>query len=255
MTHGVTASVNPLSLPGGMACGACHEVYATRGLDAAAASGLGLALGRILGDRRPLLLIRHEMLDREAGTPYAPGLVEFGIDPGMVTLVRARDAATLLQGGLEGARCPGLGAVILELWGETNLYDLTASRRLSLAAERSGVPLLLLRFMATPQPSAAETRWRLQAAPSRALPANAPGQPAFHLTLLRHRHGLATGTWRLEWNRDDQHLDCRQIPDVLHAPSAGSATTSTPLHGRVVSLPADRPDPARETGVVWREAG
>eukprot|EP01035_Chromulina_nebulosa_P064639 gene64639-88434_t len=58
--------------------------------------------------------------------------------------------------------------------------------------------MLLLRVAASPAASAAATRWLVQAAPSRPLAANAPGPPAFTVTLLRHRGGAAGNTWHLE---------------------------------------------------------
>jgi hypothetical protein len=53
-----------------------------------------------------------------------------------------------------------------------------------------------------PSPSAAHTRWQVMAAPSMALEANAPGRPAFDLTLLRHRGGRDGLHIIMEWDRD-----------------------------------------------------
>ena len=50
-------------------------------------------------------------------------------------------------------------------------------------------------------PSAAQTRWRIGAAPWRSLPANAPGFPLFDVSLLRHRGGIAEFDARVEWDR------------------------------------------------------
>ena len=61
---------------------------------------------------------------------------------------------------------------------------------------------LMLRAGASPAPSAAQTRWQVRALPSRALAANAPGRPAFAVTLLRHRGGVVEREWRVEWDRD-----------------------------------------------------
>jgi protein ImuA len=93
--------------------------------------------------------------------------------------------------------------------------DLTASRRLSLAAEKSGVPLLLLRMNAEPVPSAAETRWRVAAAPSHALPGNAPGMPCFDVELLRCRSRPAGQSWRLEWDRDRKLFRDAALPGAV----------------------------------------
>lgn len=179
----------------------CHELYAARTPDAAAMSGLALVLIQRTAPQA-ILWVRQTMIDCEAGCPYPPGLAELGIDPGRLILVRAPDSVSALQAGLEGARCPALGAVLIELWGEAKAFDLTASRRLVLAARKSGVPLLLTRVAARPQPSAAASRWQVAAAPSRPRAANAPGSPAFALTLLRGRDRSEGARHHLEWDRD-----------------------------------------------------
>ena len=66
----------------------------------------------------------------------------------------APDAKALLRGAADAARCAGLGALVVECWGKCPELDLTASRRLALAAEQSGVTLLMLRLEAEPSPSA-----------------------------------------------------------------------------------------------------
>jgi protein ImuA len=65
------------------------------------------------------------------------------------------------------------------------------------------VTVLVLRIAGEVQPSAADTRWRVAAAPSIALEAEAPGAPMFDLELLRRRAGPPAGPWRVEWNRDE----------------------------------------------------
>ena len=62
--------------------------------------------------------------------------------------------------GNGGLRCSQIAAVV----GELGDISLTASRRLQLAAEETGVTAMLLRSKEnTPAPSAAATRWRLDA--------------------------------------------------------------------------------------------
>ncbi|CAN1547566.1 COG4544 Uncharacterized conserved protein [Rhabdaerophilaceae bacterium] len=225
--------------------GRLTDLYAAREADAVAATALALACAAGAGGDRPWLWVRQENLTRETGMPYAPGLVEFGLAPENLVLVRASDARSALQAGLEGARCAALGAVIIELMGETRALDLTASRRLALAAKQAKTPIFLVRTGAEPQPSAAETRWHIRAAPSRALPANAPGNPVFSLTLLRHRGGLQSGAWYLEWNRDRRSFEERTARQILATP------LSPTLPGRVAPLPANRPDHPS----AWRKTG
>lgn len=205
---GLGAAEIDATLSGGLERAALHEVYAAGAADLAAATGfaLGLALRAAQGEaargERSILWVRQDFVDAETGRLHAPGLNELGLDPARLLLVRARDAEGVLRAGAEGARCPALGAVLIEPWGEPRAFDLTASRRLALAAEGSGVMALLLRVAAAEAPSAARTRWQVRPLVSRALEANAPGNPAFGLRLLRHRGGVAECEWRVEWNRD-----------------------------------------------------
>ncbi len=230
--------------------GALHELYAETQGDAPILAALALMLAPApspAAPQRETLWVRHAFNDTETGRPCPSGLAELGFDPGRILLLRARDQASALQGALEGARCAALGSVIVEFWGEARGYDLTASRRLTLAARASGVPLFLLRAGARPAPSAAETRWLARAAPSRALAAQAPGPPAFHLSLLRARDGREGTRLLLEWNRDAGRLDSRLI--------AADPGRREALPRPVAALPAGRPGAARDMGLPGRLAG
>src|SRR4029450_3477181 len=91
--------------------------------------------------------------------PYAPALAAW-FDPARLLMVTARRDEDLFWAVEEGLRCPGIAAVL----GETRAADLTAGRRLSLAAEKSGVPALRLRAQHAPPQSVLTTRWRVSAA-------------------------------------------------------------------------------------------
>jgi protein ImuA len=56
----------------------------------------------------------------------------------------------------EGLKCAALSAVVGEIWGNPKALDFTATRRLAVAAERGGVPALLLLFGAAPNLSGAQ---------------------------------------------------------------------------------------------------
>lgn len=233
---------------------ACHELYAAREADApsATAMALGCALQFLQG--RPLLWVRHDLVDLATGSAYAPGLGELGLDLAQLTLLRAREARSVLQAGLEGARCAALGAVVVELWGETRLLDLTASRRLALAAKASKTPLFLVRVAAAPQPSAAETRWQVRAAPSRALAANAPGPSIFDLTLLRHRNGQEGLRCHMEWDADARTFTARPIAGGAPIVEPHREQAGPPLSRRVVPFSLDRPCP-HPAGALVTQAG
>ncbi|WP_137389869.1 ImuA family protein [Rhodoligotrophos defluvii] len=247
------------AIGGGLPRGALHEVFGARAADgvAAAAFGLGLAC-RASGADRPILWVRQDMVAREYGELYGPGLQEFGLSPEKMVLVRLRDGLQALRAGHEALRCSALGAVVIELWGNPKALDLRATQKLARAAARSRVSVFLIRIMGQAQPSAALSRWSVAAlrsgppelslkdvigkeAPMGA-PASAlfgPGLPAFRLDLLRHRAGFPPRCWHVEWN-------CERL--IFQEPALSRA---------VAALPADRP--AAPGGpvapLVWRRAG
>jgi protein ImuA len=190
-------------LGGGLARSALHEFYATTFEDSSAVAAFALALAmRGVLPGRPIVWIREKQCTVRAGHLYAAGLVELGFDPDDLVLVDAPDTRAVLRAGADIVKCGEVGAVVIEPWGKAPLLDLTASRRLSMAAAGSGVLTLMLRADAQPAPSAAQTRWQVASAPSSPLTANAPGNPAFDIALLRHRSGIPGFETRLEWNRD-----------------------------------------------------
>ena len=215
-------------LGGGLTRGGVHEIYAPSSAHTGAATGFATALAVRAAGARPILWVRQDFLDAETGCLNAAGLAEFGLDPARIILVRARDAEGVLRAGEQAARCASLGVVVIEPCGSPKILDFTASRRLSLASAKSGVPILLHRATASPSHSAALTRWSVAAARSRALEANAPGFPAFELNLLRHRGGTAGQSWCVEWDRDRKSFQSQQRAGVA------------PLPCTVVSLSGDR---------------
>jgi protein ImuA len=195
-------------LRGGIARARIHEIYAANPDDASGAAGFAALLatrmvGKEEGRGKPLIWLRERRKLHSHGIIQAKGLAELcGAMPHDCLFVLADDTKALLRAGLDALRCDGFGAVVIEAEGRVTELDLTTSRRFALAAEQSGVTLLLLRIGTEPGPSAAETRWAAASAPSRAWPANAPGAATFDLTLLRQRSGPSGMSWRLEWDRD-----------------------------------------------------
>jgi len=234
-------------LGGGLVRAGVHEAFAASGGDQPAAVGFALAaLARAAAGRSPgaraLVWVRHDALEAEAGRPYGPGLADWGLDPRRLLFVRARTVADALRAAGEAARLTSLGGVLLEVWGEDKRLDLTVSRRLALRAEAAGTPVFFVRAGAAPAPSAAASRWRVRAAPSVPLSAQAPGAPAFEVEVLRRRGGSAGGPWRLEWSRDD----------AAFRPLAAAA----PSFGAVAAVSTDRPfrDRPGEEGPARRRA-
>lgn len=187
-----------------------HELHAIEPGDAAAAAGFGVAMA-LAGGATPLLWLRTQAAERQGGRLYATGLLDLGLDPQALVLAVVADEAALLRAAADASRCSGLGTLVVEAWGRAAGLDLTATRRLQLAAEASGVTVLLLRVAGAAVPSAAATRWGVTACPSTALPADAPGRPAFIIDLQRRRGGPAGQRWRVEWNRDTLEFDAEAL--------------------------------------------
>lgn len=189
-------------LRGGLAAAALHEVFAA-GHQGGAATGFIAGLAGRVSARKPLVWVRQDFSDRENGALSMSGLAELGLDPRLLVSVRAADVDSGLRTAADALACDALGAVVLEVWGHARQLDLVASRKLTLAAQASGVTALVLRIAATPIPSTAETRWIVRAAHSP--PGNASsvwGAPRFEAELVRNRHG-PVGRWIMEWKCDE----------------------------------------------------
>jgi protein ImuA len=188
------------ALPGGgLARGALHEILGAGGdeedgaLPAAFATFL---LGRLAAAGGGVLWCLA------AADLYGPGLAASGLDPWRLFLVEARRDDLVLWAMEEGLRTRGIAAVA----GEVERLDLLGSRRLQLAAERSGIPVFVLRRWKSGDaaarwrdlPNVAATRWRIGTLPSR-LPAGEPGigRPYWRVELLRCRGGVPA-CWEVE---------------------------------------------------------
>jgi protein ImuA len=190
-------------LGGGLATGALHEVCAIAH-DHASASGFALMLALRAARDKPILWVREDKGERQHGRLYGPGMVELGANPDDIILVSAPDTLSALRAGADILGCIGLGAVVIEPYGAAKALDLTASRKLVLAAEKSGVAALVLREGESNFASAASTRWQVTAAPSAMLPGQAPGHTALAVELVRHRGGVPPFSLKLEWDRDSR---------------------------------------------------
>jgi hypothetical protein len=109
---------------------------------------------------------------------YGPGLAAQGLDPARLVLVRTARDIEILWAMEEGLRTSGVAAMV----GEIGTLPDVASRRLQLAAERSGITAFALRRWRNSEqaarernlPNAAMTRWRVQALPSQPIPIPTP---------------------------------------------------------------------------------
>jgi protein ImuA len=199
---------------GGLPVACLHEIAAAAAADGAAAGFAATLLARLAaaeGERsRPVFWCA-------AGDGlYGPGLAGYGLDGRRLALVRGRSDADLLWAMEESLRSGAVAAVL----GEVHEADLTASRRLQLAAEAGRATALLLRpAQAKTAPSAAVTAWRIAAAPS-APALHGIGAERWRVMLVRCRGGVPR-EWLLEWNDEAHRLvvaaELRDRPAHSHA--------------------------------------
>ena len=174
------------------------ELFATHPRDGGWA---GFLLAQVAADK-PLLWIQDRMAILESGRIHPPGLPTQDL-----IHVEARDARDALWAMEEGLRCSALSCVIGEIWGDPKALDFTATRRLAVAAERSGVAAFLIRLGGHANLSGARMRWRIASAASLLNPLDprAPGAPAWDAELFRAR-GFPPGRWTLFHEADRCHL-------------------------------------------------
>ena len=188
------AGVLPFGVPivdaalpqGGLALGALHEVAGggDGAVDGAIAALFAAGIAARLPGQVLWCLTRPDL--------FAPALQQVGLDPDRVLYLETGDEKSLMACFEEGLRHGGLAAVV----AETARLSMTASRRLQLAAEDSGVTAIAVRRWRRAseaadfgQPTAAVTRWRVTAQPSSPLPAPGVGRPRWFVELLRCRSG------------------------------------------------------------------
>ena len=117
-------------LQGGLPRGALHEIAGAGGETEFAGAPTLFIAGLAARLKGPVLWVvqRRDL--------FAPSLGGVGLHPDRVIYAEAFRPEVVLQTMEEGLRCSGLAAVVGELNGKLGL---TASRRLHLAAETSGV--------------------------------------------------------------------------------------------------------------------
>jgi protein ImuA len=211
------AEIDALLPEGGLLTGALHEIEAGPAPSGRVAAHNGAALGftAFLLGRLPagtILWCRQPSGVFDA-PPYAPALAAW-FDPARLLMATARREEDLFWAMEEGLR-GGIAAVV----GETRAAQPTAGRRLSLAAEKSGVPAFLLRSEPAPTQSVCATRWRVASAASHSTPGLADlGPSRWQVELRRNRFGTPSideiPSWLLEWNDETHRLAV--VPQAFH---------------------------------------
>lgn len=175
------------ALPGGgLAHGALHE-FAGGGSGTVDGAAAALFVAGIAARTKgPVIwcLTRPDL--------FFPALAQVGLHPDRVIFVESDREEDVLANMEEGLSFGGLGAVV----GELVRLPMVSSRRLQLAAERTGTMALGVRRWRRQteandfgQPTASTTRWRVSVMPSEELPVPGVGRPQWFLELMRVKAG------------------------------------------------------------------
>lgn len=199
-------AVNP-----GQAPAILSDLFPQTDMDGAAT---GFALAHIARKGLPVLWVQDRLSRSQAGGPCLAGLEGLS-----VLRVEANRPTDVLWSMEEGLRTAALGAVLGEIWGDPAVLNFTATKRLNMRAQESGVPVWMIRrgcgeslergsnLGNGSSSSAARNRWRVASLPS-APPlydTKAPGAPAWQVELFRSRE-LPTGRWVARYDRAAHRL-------------------------------------------------
>jgi protein ImuA len=172
-------------LPGqGLSLGALHEVSEAGPAPEYGAMATLFIAGILARLKGPVLWCVH------CRDLFAPGVAAAGLHPDRVIYAETYRDADVLAVMEEGLRHRGLAGVV----GEAAKVGLKSTRRLQLAAEKSGsIGLLLRRWRASEQTgSAAMTRWKISPHPSTELPVPGVGRACWRLDLVHVKGGEPT---------------------------------------------------------------
>ncbi|WP_313664350.1 ImuA family protein [Shinella sp.] len=171
---------------GGLAFGALHE-FAGGGAGTVDGAAAALMVAGIAARTKGKILWCMSRPDL-----FAPAVSQAGLHPDRIIWVEADREEDVLASFEEGLSFGGFGAVV----GEIVRLPMMISRRLQLAAEKSGTMGLALRRWRRQteandygQPTASVTRWRISHLPSEDLPVAGVGRPRWLAELMRSRAG------------------------------------------------------------------
>jgi protein ImuA len=210
---------------GGLAFGALHEVAGggNGAVDGAAAAFFAAGIAARTRGQVLWCVTRQDL--------FAPALAQAGLAPDRVIYVEAGDDKAVLACFEEALRHNKLGAVVAEVAH----LSMTASRRLQLAAEDSGVIGLALRRWRRQveaaefrQPTASTTRWRVSALPSTPLPVASVGRARWRFELIRCRRGKSA---EFEVEACDTQGGLQLPAEVTHRPDSGRVNKAAKTWG------------------------
>jgi protein ImuA len=149
---------------------------------------LAFALALAGGLSGPVLWVQDA---RGRDTLYAPGLAAF-LDPARIVVARPTGPLPVLQAAEEALRSGAVPLVVAEL---AEAPDLTASRRLQLAAGTGGGRGFCLVPGERLRTNAAETRWRAEPVPD---PDSRGHDACQRWEIIKNKRGRL-GAWTVRW--------------------------------------------------------
>jgi protein ImuA len=171
---------------GGLICGALHE-FAGEGTDTVHGAAAALMVAGIAARTKGKILWCLTRPDL-----FFPAISQAGLHPDRVIFCEGNKEEEVLASMEEGLSFGGFGAVV----GELVRLPMTASRRLHLAAEKTGTMALAVRRWRRQseasdygQPTASTTRWRISLLPSEPLPVAGVGRARWLAELMRVKAG------------------------------------------------------------------
>jgi protein ImuA len=222
------APVIDAALGGGLPLGAIHELHPSRPLDHGAVTGFAWAIAALANQEgKPTIWIQHDFASIEAGALY--GADFFGLPLSSLVVVHVPRVIDALWALEETLKCPAVAAVVAEIDADGDAVDLTATRRLSLAARDGGGFGLLLRHRPSAMSSAVTTRWEVASVAGARDQFGGFGRTTFAVSLIKNRCGRC-GCWIISW---DQHE--RAFTATL---SLGVAQTARDRSARALSTRA-----------------
>jgi protein ImuA len=224
------APASPAAFPFGLGVAGLHEVAEASYGDRAAVTGFVLAATR-QAKQGAWLWISQTKLTGDLGHVSQAALRQMQAVMPQRLNVETRTLAEALW-AVEEAVVSGAVSLVI---AEVDAADFTATRRLTLASGRYGVPVILIMAQTREGATAAATRWRISprpSAPNRYDP-QAPGNPRWRAVLERCRTAPnATGSsFDLEWN--DETLSLSVVSGLAAGPAAPRpAQRETPARRR-----------------------
>jgi protein ImuA len=217
LTFGIAALDSYLPY-GGLSLGALHDIVPDTSEDLPAAFGFIIALICCVKSTGPVLIVTSPKRSY-SGQIHGHGFNTMGLDPNRAILIEAEDDIEV-HWVIEEALKSRVPAVIAAL--PRREPDLKTGRRLHLAAEKAGLPLLLLKPSAKGKTSAGLTRWRIGAAPALRDRFSLLKAWRWRVALERCRNGR-TGDWLVEFDHDTHRFSLAQaMADRALSPGTGT---------------------------------